>query len=1120
MTHKTIIATIVIAASAAMTAPASALPASAYAKTSRLADGRWVKVKVSRSGVQKITFDQLASYGFTNPENVRVYGYSGVSLASGVFDTSAPDDMPQQYSEQIGDALYFYGEADHRARPEALNKVKAIRDYYSTVSFYYLREADGDELKPVTEPTAYRTSNRSHSTHVSLDYQEREEICPGEGGTLYYSAKINDDPQRNGTYIFKSPDLAGQMAIIWQGVARTLKSITIQPKIPSGLSKTGTENCQRISRYDSNYENEIIISDLPEPSYIYLRSDGSSDTHTFTFDAPADAQWAALNFVALAYERSNRLADNGELDMMYYSISQSENVTLSEASATTRVWDITEPLHVRPLETFASNADDNILKVSPGRSGQLAMVAFNPDSDELATPEFAGEAANTNLHAEEADADMVIVTNSLLLNEAERLAELHRIRQGLNVRVSLDTDIYNEFSSGAKSALGVRRYLKMLSDRNPGKLRYLLLFGKGVFDNRHILYEDKNYLPTFELTDDAKRHVIETKIYCSDNFFGMLDDSFTFANILTQKVSLAVGRIPVESASEAALNVDKVESYFDTYSRSDDFIRLHSMADRGDNNQHQDMGETTVRTATSNFPQLMAVRAFNDLYPDNNIDDMTQLTMNTIAGGVGLVTFAGHTSAQEIGTKELNVRNIPGMHFGNRPLMVLATCGAIFIDRLQQNVGVKLVQHSDGPIGIVGAGRSVYLRRNSHVLYGMTEQYYRLGASDCLGDAWTRAYNAIVDKGSDDATINTLCYNYIGDPAVPSGRPGLKATVEEVNGSNAEKVDAAPYTTLKLSGRITDADGKLVDDYNGDITVTVLERPEMLKTLAKTEKDTVQTIRYEQSVLAKGAGRAVKGNWDATVYLPEARVTGTEANRIIVAAHHNYSNRLAVGDWKGLNVTADISAKPQNDTTGPEIADFYVDSEDFANGDGVTPDISVTINVNPDPAGIRLASGTIGQQPTLTLDGSINYRNVSNAMRLNNDGSATLSYKITDLAIGNHTLTFEIYDNLGNKSERTISFVVVNNTVTGSLSADDYLITANHPAATFDLSVSGSGRAGRLLIINGSGETVYSTQAPVFPLTWTPAADLPDGSYRARVTLVNGASRGVTPDLKLMLKRK
>ena len=141
-------------------------------------------------------------------------------------------------------------------------------------------------------------------------------------------------------------------------------------------------------------------------------------------------------------------------------------------------------------------------------------------------------------------------------------------------------------------------------------------------------------------------------------------------------------------------------------------------------------------------------------------------------------------------------------------------------------------------------------------------------------------------------------------------------------------------------------------------------------------------------------------------------------------------------------------------------------------------------------------------------------------MRLNNDGSATLSYKITDLAIGNHTLTFEIYDNLGNKSERTISFVVVNNTVTGSLSADDYLITANHPAATFDLSVSGSGRAGRLLIINGSGETVYSTQAPVFPLTWTPAADLPDGSYRARVTLVNGGSRGVTPDLKLMLKRK
>ena len=91
---------------------AAALPASHFATASRLAEGRWVKIKVTQTGIQRLTAEQLSRWGFSDPANVRVYGYSGVELADATFSTETPDDLPMQYSAVINNSLNFYGEAD------------------------------------------------------------------------------------------------------------------------------------------------------------------------------------------------------------------------------------------------------------------------------------------------------------------------------------------------------------------------------------------------------------------------------------------------------------------------------------------------------------------------------------------------------------------------------------------------------------------------------------------------------------------------------------------------------------------------------------------------------------------------------------------------------------------------------------------------------------------------------------------------------------------------------------------------------------------------------------------------------------------------------------------------
>lgn len=57
--------------------PASGASPEKYAANSVLAQGSWVKINISAPGLQTLTRQTLRNFGFTNPDNVYVYGYGG-----------------------------------------------------------------------------------------------------------------------------------------------------------------------------------------------------------------------------------------------------------------------------------------------------------------------------------------------------------------------------------------------------------------------------------------------------------------------------------------------------------------------------------------------------------------------------------------------------------------------------------------------------------------------------------------------------------------------------------------------------------------------------------------------------------------------------------------------------------------------------------------------------------------------------------------------------------------------------------------------------------------------------------------------------------------------------------
>ena len=83
---------------------------SMYAAHSALASGHWVKVKISKSGVYKITYAELEKMGFGNPAKIHVYGYGAEGLSQNLNAETYTDDIPEVNVYSGSDFILFYGQ--------------------------------------------------------------------------------------------------------------------------------------------------------------------------------------------------------------------------------------------------------------------------------------------------------------------------------------------------------------------------------------------------------------------------------------------------------------------------------------------------------------------------------------------------------------------------------------------------------------------------------------------------------------------------------------------------------------------------------------------------------------------------------------------------------------------------------------------------------------------------------------------------------------------------------------------------------------------------------------------------------------------------------------------------
>ncbi len=1100
-----------------------------YTATSKLSSGRWVKIKVSTSGIQEITHDQLTEMGFSDPDAVSVYGYGGVYLKD-TFDTEYPDDLIAQPVLRTDDKILFYGESHVKATlNNDLLKVNIQRNTYANAGYYFLSDSKAGASSSPSIIAANNTIQEELTTHNSIQFYEDEKTCPAMGGARFFGENLSGSSTQSVSFIAEKADTTsnGQFNFAWAAAADsqisssiTTNGLTVvaqnNPAIPAALYSS--------SEYYYNSKNGYVT--------VKMKEDRDS-IYTFTMTIPSNYtyEFAAIDYVTFAYTRHNDMSGVAQLPMIFDNVSSHSAFIINGANANVQVWNVTSPTNIFAYRTSIDSTSTVIRsaferKYTPNSNGHAYLIAFDPQKTQYQV-EYAGEVTNQNLHSLPSP-DMLIITTKSMMKYANRLADIHKLQQGLSVHVIDQEQIFNEFSSGTPSAMAYRRIAKMFFDRNPSRFKYLLLYGAGHYDNRGIIFDHGDKLLTYQCQSANEMHD-KSRVYCADSYFGMLQDSYSHSKIHFADMDIAVSRIPADREDKAMAANNKTLKYLTNPPKSDAINRALLMSDHGDLNAHMLQTEDNADSIVSMAPSVTVTKAYKNLYPlasdAKDCKYLREAITKALTKGQYFMCYTGHGAPETFSGGNLwSKAHVNSTDYEYMPICFLATCDALSFDRADNGIAeTMLFKENGGAIAVVAASRTVYKDYNQLFSLSFSHNLYsNISEGDRIGDLYRKARAGATLHATNASYakigINNLCYNLIGDPALPlpvTNRRAIATAINNESISSNDTIAIYPRTDNIITGSIMLPDTTIDETFNGIVNISLYNAPVTVSTY-NHGNDEIIDITRDEDLLAETSAQVVNGQFSAKLNIPLPSSIG-ECNRLSIYAVNDTKENSASGYYNTIRVLNFDSTKAVVDTIAPVIEEMYLNSKDFSNGDNISHNAILYATILSDNSGINVSS-SIGAGLRLTIDNAKSY-NLAGAYSSDTTGVTSVIYNLTNLKDGRHTLTLSLADNAGNTSSKTISFCVINNSAVSSLTVQE------EPArtmATITLDHNFNNEpSGRLIIEDSNGNTVLSIGNCQLPYIWdlkdSDGNLVDDGTYYCYAILNAENQYSSTPKVKIIV---
>lgn len=1133
---------------AGIASTATAYPLSYYKTSSVLSEGHWVKVTVDGEGIFQLTYDELRSFGFSDPTKVAVFGYSPLADVNGSFTSTHVDDLPQTAFLHTEDGrILFYGESDARMSVTGSQASSMTRNQYDRKGVYFL--SDSQPLKAMAVTSFSPSTKDPFQAHFSAAYIEDEVNNPGEGGVYFFDAPMKAGESRSYTFRIKDFNTTKLTGATGDGFFRydcvqlSSEKSHLESTAPSNAKITYTYNSDIIkpsepySMYSSGY-GTIRFQPLDNN-----QTSLQDEDLTFTVTNPSGsvASYVAMDRARVIYPRVSRLGDERQLIMQYYSATPTgQRIEVYDTPENAVAWNVDNPMNITAYEVRRYAVQPDLMRISLPRvyntaSGPCRIIVFNPSATHPSAT-YAGDVANTNIHGAETP-EMAIITTATLANEARELAAIHEANQGMKVSVFVQDDIFNEFSSGVYTPMAYRRMAKMFYDREPDVFKYLLLYGPSTWDNRGITIPKDDRLVSFQAEILSHASNVHCN-YASDHVYGMLSDSYKASEVHFTPMEIVVGRMNLSSRNQAQAANRKIERFMMNPPGAAEYMRVVISSDQGNGNAHFKQSEESADHFNSYLPGLTVSKAHIVNYPlDKLTTDAHTILMTALNRGQGFFGYCGHGQPARItGVQLLTTGQLADESFDTSTFAYFSSCDLFSFDRTPSLMDAMIAAETGGIIGGVGASRSVYLEYNQDLYLAVCDEYAMATPGTTYGQLLQQGRNKLVTntKTSSASAVNAMSYNFCGDPALQIPVPRYKMVIDKINGetySSESTIKFSPITKITVSGHIIRNDGKSGDNFNGTGLIEVYDTPRESNDVPVTEGSSTVNRRalFDYDLLGENPIEVKNGAFVAEIVIPEITTYG-ELNRIVLSARDEVSGDLAAGTATNtaLAEVAEGFESPL-DPAAPSIVDFYIDSPDFRSGDVVNPEFTVYAEIAIPESGINLSENGMSQTAYLTFDTSSRYPEPFYTGTYTDHGTYKVTRKFTDIADGRHSIALSVGNNLGNTAQSTIDFYVLSSELSGELtcepaseSADAEATPAVKGEATFDFSHnSETDPECTLLICDAEGNTVCRKDNVSFPYVWnlkgSKGADVPEGRYTARLLLKSGSVHGGTAPIEFVV---
>ncbi len=1131
------------------TATAAQDIASRYAAHSVLATGKWVKIRVSNAGVYQITNSSLRSMGFSNPDNVRLYGLN-LELLPETNIEDIDDDLVQMPLYRTGDKVLFYGRGQTVWTLRSVSASQALfvhtNNPYSNYTYYFLTEST-DSVPLEFGKYAYEISPSAPTLsyfpeHALIETNDFSVLSSGR--TFFESYDYANGNNR--TYTLALPGLlpSTSVAMNVQFVASGSSASTLS--VSFNDSTLGTLSFGKLNDYE--------YGKLTSRTFTVSTLAGTSNSVKLTHNR-ASGVTGHLDYIRASYLRQLQMTGN---ELLFRPATKGDAIfQLSGGDENTVLWHIT---HADGIEEVAGSYDSSTglwsfpfssetTTSSAWRDEQL--VAVNPSAS-FPSPTVVGTVGNQDLHAT-GDLDLVIVvpTSGKLTQQAQRLADAHTATDSMKCAVFTADQIYNEFSSGTPDATAIRRFMKMLYDRagsEAARPRNLLLFGDGVWDNRMCTssmsgQNPDDYLLCYE-SDNSLSH---TNSYVMEEYYALVDDGGTSA-VLTLMPRLGVGRIPAQTASEAKDVVDKLIPYINNEQAGAWKNTICVLCDDGNDNIHMADGDAVISSTSSRYPDFYYKRIYWDTYTrENNATGKSYPGVESdidkqMTDGALIMNYTGHGAAYILSHEQaIKLADFASWSSPRLPLWITAACDVAPFDMNTENIGeTALLNKKGAAMGMITTARTVYSTPNRAMNIAYMKHVLGTDALNrriTIGEALSYAKAELVTTST--SSINKTHFVLLGDPAIKLILPTYKMQIDQINGTDANSDEPQLFSAgekVTVSGHIVDEDGNTATLYNGTVSPDIFDNIELVtcknnsfgesngntSTVPYTFRDRIRTLYHCTDTVQNG-------QFSFTFPIPLDNNYSGEAGLIHLYAVNTDKSHEANGTFTNFLING-TSSSLATDTQGPNIT-FYLNTASFQSGNTVneTPVLYATLS---DEDGINMTGSGIGHDIVLIIDNDESTTYSLNSYftpTMSDYRSGTVQFSIPELSDGLHTLLLRAYDVLNNPTTVTAEFYVnaglrptiydlrVNSPVT---SEAVFTIVNDRPNASLRVRLNVYDIAGRHLWAHDETDEGGSG---IYTYTWNldeTDSHLPSGIYIVRAAISTSDGPEATESKKFVVLRR